>query len=169
MPAPRVLPALVVSFVVALSGCGSGGDEAAADTAIAPIPSPSAPAAPVESAESATKQDRAARATPAATVAPEVVVPSTTDARSEAALKGWQGTVVAQLRRIDPRLVTTSPNAIAKVRATCEQMSTGMFETRVVPIIVKRFSNAEVTVTDEMAQAIYGVLLQEACYVMGEA
>ena len=163
----RVLPALVVTLALALSGCGSGADSpAAAETAIVPSPSAAAPASP---AKAAAKQDRAAPAKPAATVAPEVVVPSTADIRSEAAPGGWQGTVVAQLRRIDPRLVTTSANAVAKVRATCEQMSTGMFVTRVVPVIVKRFSNAKLTVTEEMAQAIYGVLLQDACYVMGEA
>jgi uncharacterized spore protein YtfJ len=168
MPPFRVLAALVT--VVALTGCGSGADDPQA------VPAPATPSvSPVTSAPAAASgnSDKATDAKPKAggaaagsAVEPEVVVPSTTDARSQAALTGWQGTVIEQLRRIDPRLVTDQATVIRKVRATCDQMSTGLFETKVVPIIVQRFSNAKIRVTEDIAQGIYTVLLQDACYVL---
>jgi hypothetical protein len=97
-------------------------------------------------------------------------VPSTTDVKSQEIVAGdWQSRVVAALRRVDARLVIDQPAAVKKVRATCEQMETGMFSTKVIPIIEKRFSSKELTVTHGMAQDIYSVLLQDACYNMHES
>jgi hypothetical protein len=48
-------------------------------------------------------------------------------------------------------------------------METGMFSTKVLPIIAKRFSTAQLTVSHDMAQDIYAVLLQDACYNMKES
>jgi hypothetical protein len=105
------------------------------------------------------------------TVAPEVVPPpSTTDAKSEQLLsEDWQTRVVGELTRVDARLVADKPATLKKVRATCKQMETGMFSTKVIPIIQKRFSSSALTVTAEMAQDIYSVLLQDACYIMDES
>ncbi|GAA0637642.1 hypothetical protein GCM10009547_47510 [Sporichthya brevicatena] len=161
------LPALALATALALTGCGGSTEETPTAAAGTTPPAASAAAIPAPAASGAAAPAAGAKAQPAkATVAPEVVVPSKTDVRSQAALSGWQAAVVARLRQLDKRLVPDRAATIRKVRATCDQMASGMFETKVIPIIVKRFSTARITVDKNLASAIYAVLLQEACYVM---
>lgn len=164
---PRfVLPAVLVAAALTLTGCGSDGDSdspAAAETPLA-----SASATPSAKAK-AGKGKKAKDAEAAPSVAPEVVVPSTSDSRTAFAPGDWQGSVVAALTKVDPRLTTDQVATIKKVRATCKQMETGMFSTKVVPIIMKRFSTAKIEVSYDMAEDIYSVLLGEACYTMVES
>lgn len=152
---------------MALAGCGGAKSDAPAAAAAASPLAPAPSASPAGKAQTATS----ARAKPVKpSVAPEVVLPSTTDARSQAVLAGdWEGRVTAALKQVDARLVADQPGALKKVRATCRQMETGMFSTKVIPIIEKRFSTAQLTVTQAMAQDIYAVLLQDACYNMNES
>lgn len=169
MPRHRPLPALTLAAALVLTGCGGDDDAtptAAAGTAV-PTVSAAASAAPSPSVLSSKAQPKSGATSP--TVAPEIVVPTYTDVRSEAALTGWQVAVVARLRQLDPRLVADRPATIRKVRATCEQMATGMFETKVFPIIVKRFSTTKIAVSEDLASAIYAALLQDACYVLDSA
>lgn len=169
--ARTALPALALATslaaTLALAGCG-GSDDTTPTAAAGTVPPPaSAAASPAPTTSAAAVPAAGKQAKPGKpTVAPEVVVPTKTDVRSSAALTGWQARVVAALRQLDQRLVTDRPATIRKVRATCDQMATGMFETKVIPIIVKRFSTAQITVDEKLASAIYAVLLQEACYVM---
>ncbi|MBA3742758.1 hypothetical protein [Sporichthya sp.] len=168
MAARRVVLALVAAL--ALTGCGGSDD--APDAAAAEATIASVSASPTANADTADKPGKAGKgmkgASAAATVAPEIVVPTTSDAVSAQTLGGWQGLVVAELRKVEPRLVTTDGAAVKKIRATCVQMQTGMFETKVVPIIIKRFSTAQFTPTYELGQQVYSILLQYACYRMNE-
>jgi len=149
-----------------LTSGGCGGSDDAPDAAAASTPAATVSPTPGAKAGTPAKAKPATKAKP--TVPPEVVAaPSTTDAKSEQVLSGdWETKVVAALRGVDARLVTDQPAAIKKVRATCKQMETGMFSTKVIPIIVKRFSNDRLTVSQDMAQDIYSVLIQDACYLM---
>jgi uncharacterized protein YceK len=167
MSARRVV--LVLAALLVLGGCGSHDD--APDAAAAETPIAIASATLTAKAAKAGKAGKAKPGTKAAaTVAPEVVVPTTTDAASNRTnFDGWQGRLVTELGKIDPRLVTSDADVMKKVRATCKQMETGAFETKVVPMIIKRFSNAKVTVTYEVGQQIYSLLLQDACYIMNES
>jgi hypothetical protein len=163
----RLLAALVVAGFL-LTGCGGSNNDAPAAAAAATAATPIATSAPSAKPKAAVAKKPKVSATP--TIGPEVVVPSTTDVKSQEILAGdWQSRVVAALRRVDPRLVVNQPAAVKKVRATCQQMETGMFSTKVIPIIEKRFSSRELTVTHGMAQDIYSVLLQDACYNMHES
>ncbi len=168
MAGRRVVLALIATL--ALTGCGGSDD--APDAAAAETPLAVVAATPTAQPSPAAKGEKGAKgggAAAAATVAPEVVVPSTTDAVSARTSDGWQGLVVQELRKVEPRLVTSEGAAVKKVRATCEQMETGMFETKVVPIIIKRFSTATFTPSYELGQRVYSILLQYACYRMNEA
>lgn len=169
MAARRVVLALVA--VLALTGCG-GSDDAAPDAAAAETPLASAPATPIPAGKALKpgKGEKKDDAAAAGGVAPEVVAPpSTTDAVSAQSMGGWEGLVVDELRKVEPRLVTSDEAALKKVKATCVQMETGLFETKVVPIIIKRFSTAKFTPTYELGQQVYSILLQYACYRMSEA
>jgi hypothetical protein len=159
---------LALVSVLALTGCG-GSDDAAPAAAAAETPLASPPATPIPEGKPLKpgKGEKAA-VSAAATVAPEVVVPSTTDAVSLQADGSWQSLVVQELRKIDPRLVTSDAAVVKKVRSTCVQMETGAFETKVVPIIIKRFSTATFTPTYDLGQEVYSILLQYACYHMNE-
>jgi hypothetical protein len=165
----RALAAPLLLAVMLTAGCGGSGDAApaAAETAAPAITTTSVPVATLteDTGKPATKGSGKP------TVAPEVVAPaSTTDPKSERLLSGdWKDQVVTELGRVDARLVADQPAAIKKVRATCKQMETGMFSTKVIPIIQKRFSSPTFTVSPEMAQDIYSVLIQDACYYMNES
>lgn len=167
----RVLASVPV-VVLLLAGCGPSASAptavgSPAPTTAVPTSSPS-PGTPAGTTAAAGSKVSTKGARPS--VAPEVVVPSTTDAKVAEVLSGdWQTRVVAALRHVDARLVTDDAVAVKKVRATCRQMETGMFSAKVLPIIEARFSNPKVTVTSEMAQDIYSVLLQDACYNMNES
>ncbi len=154
-----------LAAALALTGCGGSDDAPAAAAAETPIANasttPTAAAGPAATSEEGEKRTSAA-----ATVAPEVVVPSTADAVSSQRMGGWQGLVVQELRKVEPRLVTSDAAAVKKIRATCVQMETGLFETKVVPIILKRFSTAQFTPSYELGQQVYSILLQYACYRM---
>ncbi|HUR72639.1 MAG TPA: hypothetical protein VMZ00_00080 [Sporichthya sp.] len=157
---------LAVAAVLVLGGCGSDDDAPAAETPIVV-----ASATPTAEAGKAGKAGKATSGKKvAATVAPEVVVPTAADATSPRTnFDGWRGRLVTELSKLDSRLVTSDEAAMKKVRATCKQMETGMFESKVVPIIQKRFSNSEVTLSYDVAQEIYSLLLQDACYIMNES
>jgi hypothetical protein len=165
----RALTVPVLLAVMLAAGCGgAGGAPDAATAAAAGPPTASAPA-PVATV-TPTGAPGVAAPSGKPTVGPEVVVPSTTDARSQEILGGsWEARVVSALRQVDPRLVANRRAVVQKVRATCTQMETGMFSAKVVPVIVKRFSTPSLTVTSAMAQDIYGILLQDACYRMNES
>lgn len=170
--APRhVLPALVAAGALILPACGS--EDAAAPVATTPVASPSpvvaaAQAAPATAGESGgngasgQKGNRAA----AATVAPEVVVPTTTDPVAQANLGGWQGATLASLRQLDPRLVLDEQAAIRRVRSACEAFSTGLFQAKAVELVRTKFSTKTLRLTEEQAELVYQVLLREACYPM---
>jgi hypothetical protein len=156
--------ALPLFALAILTACG----KPSADIPLAAsTPTPALTASPLATLKPAAPAKPRKSAAP--TVAPEVIVPSTTDVRARQSFVGWQGLVMDGLRRVDPRLVTTEAQTLKKVRVTCQQVSTGMFETKVVPIIMARFSNAKVTVSHDMAEDIYSVLLEDACYKMAEA
>jgi hypothetical protein len=169
MSAQNRLPAALVVAGLLLTGCGGSNDDAPAAAAAAAPVAAAAPSATPKAAKVA-KVAKVTKVSATPSVGPEVVVPSTTDVKSQEIVAGdWQSRVVAALRRVDARLVIDQPAAVKKVRATCEQMETGMFSTKVIPIIEKRFSSKELTVTHGMAQDIYSVLLQDACYNMHES
>ena len=150
-----------------VAGCGgSGSGDDTPDAAAAASPLATASATP--GAAAGAPKVKAGGKTSTPSVAPEqVAAPSTTDAKSQEILVGdWPTQVVAALRKVDPRLVADQPSAVKKVRATCKQMETGMFSTKVIPIIEKRFSSKSITVSADLAQQLYTVLLQDACYSM---
>jgi hypothetical protein len=104
----RAFAAPVLLAVMFLAGCGGAGDDA---------PDAAAPATPIMTAPSAiptaTFQPASGGKKAKPTVAPEVIVPSTTDATSQRALAGnWEGRVVAALTQVDPRLVADQAGAV---------------------------------------------------------
>jgi hypothetical protein len=165
----RALAAPLLLAAILTSACGGSSDDAAPAAATTPAPVITASSVPVAHfTEDTGKPGKKGSGKP--TVAPEVIAPSTTDAKAQQVLAGdWETRVVSALRQVDARLVADQPAAVKKVRATCKQMETGMFSTKVIPIIAKRFSSTTLTVTPDMAQDIYSVLLQDACYIMNES
>lgn len=161
---------VAVAAALVLAGCGSGDETPDAGGATtAPVASPASDG-PASAAPTLSKKAKKV----AATVAPEVVVPSTADdvskaPQQQAVLTGWQGVTVQELRKIDPRLVANQQAALKKVRASCVAFESGMFETKAIALIQKKFSRAEFAVPEAMAQRIYQTLLQTACYVMNES
>src|SRR5690349_10644596 len=115
----RVVLALVAAL--ALTGCG-GSDDAAPDAAAAASPLAAAPertAIPKGAPLKPGKGEKKVAAAAAGGVAPEVVAPpSTTDAVSAQSIDGWQGLVLQELRKVEPRLVTSDAVALKKIRAT---------------------------------------------------
>src|SRR4051812_3419052 len=146
----RALAAPLLLAVMLTAACGGAGDEEAPAAATA-VPTITASSVPIATfTEDTGKPAKTGAGKP--TVAPEVVVPSTTDVRSEQVLAGgWEARVVSALREVDPRLVADQPAAVKKVRATCVQMESGMFSTKVIPIIEKRFSSRKFSVSAALA------------------
>lgn len=176
MAVRRVLCALVVSVTLALSGCGSdtGPDDAAAidDTAATGAQAPAAQATARSADAAPTGKAKAGKAgaggSPAPTVAPEVVVPTTSDAGVRPVSGSWQDVTLAGLKNIDLRLVADEKLAIKRVRAACEAFSSGMFAEKAITLVKAKFSTAQFQVTQDLAGEIYQMILQTACYVMNE-
>lgn len=162
---------LAVTAAVVLSGCGSGSDAdtSAAAAAGPPLPATTSGTSVAPTAETALPPKQPKKG--GAAVAPEVVPPRTTDdvtrsAQQQAVLTGWQGVTVQELRRIEPRLVTDQLATLQKVRSSCAAFESGMFETKAIVLVRKKFSTAAFNVPEAMAQRIYRTILQTACYVM---
>lgn len=171
MAARHVLPALVVAGALILPGCGSG--DAAAPVAATPAASAATTAAAQPDAAAAGASGtanpsarKAKGATPAATVAPEVVAPTKTDPVAQASVGGWQGATLAALRQLDPRLVVDEPATLRRVRSACEAFSTGLFQAKAVELVRTKFSTKALRLTQDQAELVYQVLLREACYPM---
>jgi hypothetical protein len=167
MAVRHLLPALVATAALALTGCGSSGDgprgaPATEVTVTAPSPSPTPKAAPPDKDKKAPNP-----ATPAATVAPEVVVTTTSDAVSQQSLGGWQGVTLAGLKRLDARLVIDEQATLQRVRAACDAFSTGLFQAKAVELVRKKFSTRTLKLTQDQAEMVYQVILRDACYPMG--
>lgn len=166
---------LLVTAAVVLSGCGSGGDADAPATAGAgtSLPATTTSGTSVAATAETAGPPKQPKKGPAP-AAPEVVPLRTTEdvtrsAQQQAVLTGWQGVTVQELRSIEPRLVTDQQATLQKVRSSCAAFESGMFETKAIVLVRKKFSTAAFAVPEAMAQRIYQTILQTACYVMNES
>lgn len=170
MAVRHVLPALVMTGALMLTGCGSSDDAAPAAAATeVPVSSPAPTVKAAKPSQSKKAGTAAAAAAPGATVAPEVVVPTTTDVVSQQSLGGWQGLTLAGLKRLDARLVTDEQATLARVRAACDAFSTGLFQAKAVELVRKKFSTGTLKLTQDQAEMVYQVILRDACYPMGSS
>lgn len=86
-------------------------------------------------------------------------------AESESAV-AWAAPTLAALKEIDPHLVANKVTAVARVRASCAEIN-GLFSPKAIKLVRARFSDAKFTVGEEMAAAIYDVVLYDACPSIG--
>lgn len=174
MATHRVSPALAVASALVLGGCGADGDATPDTAAIATVTAnatgvapPSARATKAGSAKAGTVKNGTPGKQPAP-VAPDVVVPTSTDAVSRPAQGGWQGVTLANLKRLDARLVVDQQATITRVREACNAFSIGMFQADAVALVRKKFSASTLKLTQDQAEMVYQVILRDACYVMSD-